>query len=725
MEPETPQTLSNNLHNSLTMKNLISYTVPEHLAHLGIVVTGAPEDLHRHVAGRLQYFLHNWQVVTKDQWILQTIQGAELEFSQAPIQRQIPHPPHLSAQDRALLWEEVTKLKEKGAIQELSPSQEKLQTGFFSNLFLVPKKDGSARPVINLRALNQFIPMEHFKMEGMQTLRDLLRQGDWLTKVDLKDAYFSIPIAPEYQRYLRFTVENHYFQFTCLPFGLSSTPWVFTKTLKPVTALLRELGVRLIQYLDDFLVMASSPQLANEHTNALILLLKNLGFSPPRKVSHNTIPKTGIPGHDGQFPEHGTPSPRREAQEDQVRSMVSGQVATDVSTTDLSHSGQDECSDPGHSPCSTVLQSPAEGLIQGIGTWEPELRHSMCRIPGGPRGVRVVDFPLRTVEWQKPGSPSTGPDNSVRCLPQRVGSDFSGSKNRWLLVSRGEPVPHKLPRDIGSQLSDKVLPKAQVRPISACLDRQHNHGIIPEPPGRDSVTKGNQDYKGLMDVVPPAEHHLESSTSPREREYNSGRGIPRYEGQIRLDAEPLNLPKDPEETGPSPSGSLCITPDGAVTSFLLHFFSWRPDPLATATDALLQDWSRMRAYANPPWNLIGRVLTKIQSSNPDLILLVAPIWPSQPWYPTLLELLVDFPRLLPHQQDLYLYTEGMNLPEICLDLAVWPISANGLRQRSFQRKLPISSWLHGGRRQQSPTTCCFRSGLAGVRNGAQIPFQAL
>ena len=136
----------------------------------------------------------------------------------------------------------------------------------------------------------------------------------------------------------------------------------------------------------------------------------------------------------------------------------------------------------------------------------------------------MVDFPLRTVEWQKPGSPSTRPDNSVRCLPQRVGSDFSGNKNRWPLVSRGELVPRKLPQDIGSQVSDKVLPETQVRPISACLDRQHNcgTGIIPEPPGRDSVTKGNQDYKGLMDVVPKVEHHLESSTSPREREYNSG-----------------------------------------------------------------------------------------------------------------------------------------------------------------------------------------------------------
>ena len=53
-------------------------------------------------------------------------------------------------------------------------------------------------------------------------------------------------------------------------------------------------------------------------------------------------------------------------------------------------------------------------------------------------------------------------------------------------------------------------------------------------------------------------------------------------------------------------------------------------------------------------------------------------------------MVVDFSRLLPHQQDLYLCTEGMDLPEIFLDLAMWSISANGSRQRSFQKRLPTS-----------------------------------
>ncbi len=67
--------------------------------------------------------------------------------------------------------------------------------------------------------------------------------------MDLNDAYFTIPIDATQRRYLKFVVESQTYQFNCLPFSLSSAPWVFTKTLKPVAALMQEMSVRMIVYI--------------------------------------------------------------------------------------------------------------------------------------------------------------------------------------------------------------------------------------------------------------------------------------------------------------------------------------------------------------------------------------------------------------------------------------------------------------------------------------------
>ena len=98
-----------------------------------------------------------------------------------------PHPPTSQSQ---LIQEELSNLTQKHAIKLL---EYPLETGFYSNIFLVPKKSGGQRLVINLKALNQFVHPEHFKMEGIHTLRYLLRPVDWLRKIDLKDANLVIP----------------------------------------------------------------------------------------------------------------------------------------------------------------------------------------------------------------------------------------------------------------------------------------------------------------------------------------------------------------------------------------------------------------------------------------------------------------------------------------------------------------------------------------------------
>ena len=109
-----------------------------------------------------------------------------------------------------------------------------------------PQERRGWRPVINLKSLNQYLEVPHFKMESIQSLKDVILPGDHLAKIDLKDAYLSVPMDVHYYPYLRFHWMGDIFEFTSLPFGLAPAPLIFTKLLKPVAGFLRSQGVRLI-----------------------------------------------------------------------------------------------------------------------------------------------------------------------------------------------------------------------------------------------------------------------------------------------------------------------------------------------------------------------------------------------------------------------------------------------------------------------------------------------
>ncbi|KZS01590.1 Uncharacterized protein APZ42_001707, partial [Daphnia magna] len=145
-------------------------------------------------------------------------------------------------------------------------------------IFLIPKRSGGYRPIINLKSLNTFLTQHKFKMEGISTVRHTIREGDWLAKLDLKDAYLTVPIFTDHRKFLRFQWGRDLFEFVSLPFGLSSAPWAFSKLLRVVVAYLRKYGLRLIIYLDDILVVASTQAEARRAVSQVRSLLESLGF---------------------------------------------------------------------------------------------------------------------------------------------------------------------------------------------------------------------------------------------------------------------------------------------------------------------------------------------------------------------------------------------------------------------------------------------------------------
>ena len=206
-------------------------------------------------AGRLQFFLQNWEKLASNSFILNTVQGFQIPFLSEPSQGVSPHAIPMDSEQTILVDQEIQVILKKGTIKPAHSFQKQ----FLSPIFLFPKKDSGQKPILNMKKLNQRIRYAHFKKEGLFLLKESLQENDCICKIDLRDAYFLVPLSSESQKFIRFKWKGQKYQFICLCFGLAPAPGVFTKLLKIPISVLRKLNVRLmIIFLDDILIMASS-----------------------------------------------------------------------------------------------------------------------------------------------------------------------------------------------------------------------------------------------------------------------------------------------------------------------------------------------------------------------------------------------------------------------------------------------------------------------------------
>ena len=141
--------------------------------------------------------LSNLQKITQDQEVLKLVKGCPIPFlTSPPINKGFE--PRFSDEESAFVGLEIQKMLHKGAIQVT----EETLIQFISHLFLRLKKDGSQPPIFNLEQLNYYVAYRHFKMEGLPLLRNLIQQDDWMSKIDLKDAYFCVRMKSSHQRFL-------------------------------------------------------------------------------------------------------------------------------------------------------------------------------------------------------------------------------------------------------------------------------------------------------------------------------------------------------------------------------------------------------------------------------------------------------------------------------------------------------------------------------------------
>jgi hypothetical protein len=123
-------------------------------------------------------------------------------------------------------------------------------------------------------------------MESIKMVCNIINRKDYLTSIDLQDAFLHILIHPSSRKYLQFHWKGKQYQFRVLPFGLSLAPYIFTKILKPVLKWARRKGIRISAYLDDLLIVAKSEQLSRQHTQMVMNKLEEMGFLVKHSKSH-------------------------------------------------------------------------------------------------------------------------------------------------------------------------------------------------------------------------------------------------------------------------------------------------------------------------------------------------------------------------------------------------------------------------------------------------------
>lgn len=160
-----------------------------------------PSSVRHFRAGNISFHIDQWQKITSDSWVLQTVAGLKIPFKDLPSQLHEPKPFNLSKTQSDTLSQVIDQLCEKQVIEVSmeEPGQ------VISNVFIRPKPNNKHRLILDLNQFNnQCVEYQHFKMHNLKTALDLVIPKIYMTSIDLSDAYFTVSIHKSHRKYLKF-----------------------------------------------------------------------------------------------------------------------------------------------------------------------------------------------------------------------------------------------------------------------------------------------------------------------------------------------------------------------------------------------------------------------------------------------------------------------------------------------------------------------------------------
>lgn len=549
------------------------------------------------------------------------MRGYVIPFTSIPTQSHEPCARSISSEEQVTIDNLVTRLIGIGAVTRCEERRDQ----YISSIFTVPKSNGDNRLVINLKPLNTFIEVEHFKMEDWRTVTSVLEKDVFMAKFDLKDAYHFISISMECRKFLRFRWNGFVYEYTCLPFGLSTGPFIFTKVMKEAMKVLRMKGLLSVIYLDDGIVFGNTFNECKRNIVQTCEHLRSLGFKISEKSDMNPSQRIEFLGlvFDSKQMTVSLPDRKKVAIRELGTRLVKGERTTIQKVAEY----------------VGTLVAASPGVNCGkLFTRDLEVDKQQALGLNGDNYKCVMKISLAAKEDIHTFIKNLNEPNVIRNDVYDTVMFSDSSLESWGCHSEGQSIGNNWNIDEKGKHINVLELMAVENGLKYFFAERNQINILLRVDNTSAVSYINK-YGGCRS----AELH---SIAKRIHLWCMVRTIRLTAAYIsskeNIIADRISRSSDYNsewQLGRKYFERICATfgkPEidlfaSAGNAQCERYYSYSSDVMSEGVDAFSFQWNEF-SYAFPPFALLPRVLKKVKVSKGKVIV-VAPKWEGQPWYP--------------------------------------------------------------------------------------------
>lgn len=665
--------------------------------------------------------MHVWKQLTSDPEVLETVKGLRISFDDDPETCSEKEQRIFSKEENQTIDKEIQKLLQTKVIKE--SYGEKGQV--VSPIFVREKKNGSHRMILNLKSLNEKVEYQKFKMETVQTALQLISKGDYFASIDLRDAYYSIPVHKDFQKYLKFYWRETLYVFQSAAMGLAPVPRKFTKLTKPILAYLHDQGHIITSFIDDSLLMGQTKEEIYQCVMDTVRIFDDLGFTIHSEKSQfsptQEITYLGFVLNSNSMTITLTEERKQKLlhaclgllnnKKNKIRIVASciGLIVASFLAVPL-----------GPLYYRSLEKAKVKALVESKGDWEK----SMTITTEGEAELRwwTENIHHQTAPMRRENPRITlQTDSSMTGWGALIVESNMETRGFWTKEEKQKHINYLelLAVYLGLKALMNTMAKTHVKVLS------DNTTVV------SCINKMGSKSSDLNNLTRQIWHWCHDRLI-----WLSAAHIPGVENEA---ADKLSRVTHPDMEwklnsqllqealsilDAHPTIDLFATRNNSQFSKFVSFF---PDPEAQATDAFSLHWGNLSLYCFPPFSILSRVLRKIKEDQATGII-VAPLWKNQPFWPVLQTMLIARPVRLSAREHLLQHPcdEQQKHPlRKKLTLLVCQVSGLDCKVKDFLRMQPTLSCHHGETPQNRYMMCTSDNGFSMHVKGKLISFHRL